>query len=151
MQADSSGGTAAETGVNFDDLPTARSETMTHHAQAPSTGVRDDVVAVARARPKGVTLEEIAANFGGRPMTLSDWLRKAAEAGTRVEAGGGPPNGSTVGIGATTDLDLPAENWWRINDYAAYWNTSHDIARRRLLTEPHVEVFDTYCYPAPTR
>ncbi len=41
---------------------------------------RDDVVRVARQRPKGVTLEEVATDFGIHPMTLSDWLRKAAEA-----------------------------------------------------------------------
>ncbi|MEZ5278993.1 MAG: transposase [Acidimicrobiales bacterium] len=41
---------------------------------------RDDVVRVARQRPKGTTLEEIAGDFGIHPMTLSDWLRKAAEA-----------------------------------------------------------------------
>lgn len=48
---------------------------------------RDDVVRVARARPKGVTLEQIAADFGIHPMTLSDWLRKAAEADSDDAAG----------------------------------------------------------------
>ena len=38
---------------------------------------RDDVVRVARSRPDGVTLEQIAADFGVHPMTLSKWLRKA--------------------------------------------------------------------------
>ncbi len=41
---------------------------------------RDDVVRVARNRPDGVTLEQIAADFGIHPMTLSKWLRKAAVA-----------------------------------------------------------------------
>ena len=40
---------------------------------------RDDVVRVARQRDPGVTLEQIAADFGIHPMTLSTWLRKATE------------------------------------------------------------------------
>lgn len=39
---------------------------------------RDDIVKVARSRPDGVTLEQVAADFGIRPMTLSKWLRQAA-------------------------------------------------------------------------
>lgn len=39
---------------------------------------RDDVVRVARGRPEGVTLEQVAADFGIHPMTLSKWLRQAA-------------------------------------------------------------------------
>lgn len=39
---------------------------------------RDDVVRVARRRDPGVTLEQIAADFGIHPMTLSKWLRQAA-------------------------------------------------------------------------
>jgi transposase len=38
---------------------------------------RDDVVRVARSRDAGVTLEQIAADFGIHPMTLSKWLRQA--------------------------------------------------------------------------
>ena len=38
---------------------------------------REDVVRVARSRPDGVTLEQIAADFGVHPMTLSKWMRKA--------------------------------------------------------------------------
>ena len=38
---------------------------------------REDVVRVARNREPGVTLEQIAADFGVHPMTLSKWLRKA--------------------------------------------------------------------------
>ena len=37
---------------------------------------REDVVRVARNRAAGVTLEQIAADFGVHPMTLSKWLRK---------------------------------------------------------------------------
>ena len=40
-------------------------------------GFREDVVRVARRREPGVTLDQIAADFGIHPMTLSGWLRKA--------------------------------------------------------------------------
>ena len=50
---------------------------------------RDDVVKVARSRPEGVTLEQIAADFGIHPMTLSGWMKKAA-----IETGEKP--GQTV-------------------------------------------------------
>ena len=46
---------------------------------------RDDVVRVARNRPDGTTLEQIAADFGIHPMTLSKWIRVAA-----VDAGDKP-------------------------------------------------------------
>ena len=38
---------------------------------------RDDVVRVARNRDDGVTLEQIATDFGVHPMTLSKWMRQA--------------------------------------------------------------------------
>lgn len=38
---------------------------------------RDDVVRVARNRDAGVTLDEIAADFGVHPMTVSKWMRNA--------------------------------------------------------------------------
>lgn len=38
---------------------------------------RDDVVRVARNRDDGVTLEQVAADFGVHPMTLSKWIRQA--------------------------------------------------------------------------
>jgi transposase len=38
---------------------------------------RDDVIRVARDRGPGVTLEQIAADFGIHPMTLSKWMRTA--------------------------------------------------------------------------
>ena len=45
---------------------------------------REDVVKIARGRPEGVTLEQIAADFAIHPMTLSKWLRTAAvDAGER--------------------------------------------------------------------
>ncbi|WP_411157364.1 helix-turn-helix domain-containing protein, partial [Nocardia farcinica] len=36
-----------------------------------------DVVRVARNRDEGVTLDQIAADFGIHPMTLSKWMRQA--------------------------------------------------------------------------
>ena len=38
---------------------------------------RDDVVRVARGREPGVTVEQIAKDFGVHPMTLFKWLRQA--------------------------------------------------------------------------
>jgi transposase len=38
---------------------------------------RDDVVRVARNRDDGVTIEQIAADFGVHPITLSKWMRQA--------------------------------------------------------------------------
>jgi transposase-like protein len=38
---------------------------------------RDDVVRVARNREEGVTIEQIATDFGVHPMTLNKWLRQA--------------------------------------------------------------------------
>jgi len=47
---------------------------------------RDDVVRVARNREPGVTIEQIAADFGVHPMTLTKWLRRSAvEDGERPE------------------------------------------------------------------
>ena len=45
---------------------------------------RDDVVRVAQNREEGVTLEQIAKDFGIHPMTLSNWLSQyAINAGTK--------------------------------------------------------------------
>lgn len=45
---------------------------------------REDVVRVARARPEGVSLEQIADDFGISGGTLSNWLKAAdVEDGTR--------------------------------------------------------------------
>jgi transposase len=38
---------------------------------------RDDVVRVARNRDDGVTIEQVASDFGVHPMTLSKWMRQA--------------------------------------------------------------------------
>ena len=45
---------------------------------------RDDVVQVARDREPGVTVEQIAKDFGVHPMTLFKWLRQAdTDGGTK--------------------------------------------------------------------
>ena len=38
---------------------------------------REDVVRVARDRDDGVTIEQIATDFGVHPMTLHKWMRQA--------------------------------------------------------------------------
>jgi transposase len=38
---------------------------------------RDDVVRVASNREPGVTIEQIARDFGVHPMTLQKWMRRA--------------------------------------------------------------------------
>lgn len=37
---------------------------------------RDDVVRVARNREPGVTIAQIAKDFGAHPMTLTTWMRR---------------------------------------------------------------------------
>jgi transposase InsO family protein len=44
---------------------------------------RDDVVRVARNRDDGVTIEQIANDFGVHPITLSKWMRRADIDGTK--------------------------------------------------------------------
>jgi len=47
---------------------------------------RDDVVAVARGRDAGVTLKQIADDFGISEATLSNWLKAAdVEAGVKPD------------------------------------------------------------------
>ena len=51
---------------------------------------RDDVVRVARDRDPGVTVEQIAKDFGVHPMTLFKWLRQAdIDAGAEPGVSGG--------------------------------------------------------------
>jgi len=51
---------------------------------------RDDVVRVARDREPGVTVEQIAKDFGVHPMTLFKWLRQAdVEEGVKPGVGHG--------------------------------------------------------------
>ncbi len=51
---------------------------------------RDDVVRVARNRELGVTIEQIAKDFGVHPMTLQKWLRRAD-----IDAGATPGQSRT--------------------------------------------------------
>jgi transposase len=60
---------------------------------------REDVVRVARSRDAGVTLEQIAADFGIHPMTLSKWLRQADV-----------DDGSRPGRSSAESADLRAAN-----------------------------------------
>jgi transposase len=60
---------------------------------------RDDVVRVAKNRDAGVTLAEVAHDFGIHPMTLSKWLRQAA-----IEDGDRP------GVTAVESAELRAAN-----------------------------------------
>ena len=55
---------------------------------------RDDVVRVARNREDGVTIEQIAADFGMHPMTLSKWMRQAD-----VDDGAKPGTSRTESVG----------------------------------------------------
>lgn len=51
---------------------------------------RDDVVRVARDRDDGVTIEQIATDFGAHPMTLHKWMRQAdIDEGTKPSKGTG--------------------------------------------------------------
>ena len=50
-----------------------------------SSEFRDDIVRVARNREPGVTIEQIAKDFGVHPMTLQKWLRRA-----NIDAGAKP-------------------------------------------------------------
>ena len=46
---------------------------------------REDVVRVARSREAGVTLAQVAKDFGIHEMTLNKWLRKADAAESGAE------------------------------------------------------------------
>jgi transposase len=56
---------------------------------------RDDVVRVARDREPGVTVEQIAKDFGVHPMTLFKWLRQADNDG-----------GAKPGVGGSESAEL---------------------------------------------
>ena len=53
---------------------------------------RDDVVLVARNRESGVTIEQIAKDFGVHTMTLQKWLQRAA-----IDIGDKPGQSRTEG------------------------------------------------------
>jgi transposase len=66
------------------------------------TEFRDDVVRVARNREPGVTIEQIAKDFGVHPMTLQKWLQRAA-----VDEGSKP--------GTTTSDAADVRELWKRN------------------------------------
>ncbi|WP_219821384.1 transposase [Streptomyces sp. SM13] len=51
---------------------------------------REDVVRVARNREPGVTLEQIAADFGVHPASLTKWLRHAETENTTTRPATAP-------------------------------------------------------------
>ncbi len=65
---------------------------------------RNDVVRVARNRDPGVTVEQIAKDFGVHPMTLFKWLRAAD-----VDAGIKP--------GVTRSESAELRDLWRRNKF----------------------------------
>ena len=64
---------------------------------------REDVVAVARGREPGVTIEQIAKDFGDHTMTLQKWLQRAA-----IDIGDKPGQTRTEGaeLSNATDSDV---------------------------------------------
>jgi transposase len=60
---------------------------------------REDVVAVARRREPGVTIVQIASDFGVHPMTLQKWLRRADAV-----------DGAKPGVGAIESAELREAN-----------------------------------------
>ncbi|WP_456340932.1 transposase [Streptomyces microflavus] len=60
---------------------------------------REDVVRVARNREPGVTLEQVAADFGVHPASLTKWIRRA-EAEENAESGSAAGSGSARGESA---------------------------------------------------
>ena len=54
---------------------------------------RDDVVRIARSREPGVTVEQIAKDFGVHTMTLQKWLQRAA-----VDDGARPGRSGLEGV-----------------------------------------------------
>lgn len=53
---------------------------------------RDDVVRVAENREPGVTVEQIAKDFGVHPMTLTKWLARSRAAEKAAETGSPSPD-----------------------------------------------------------
>ncbi|GAA2513815.1 transposase [Streptomyces thermolineatus] len=51
---------------------------------------REDVVRVARNREPGVTLEQVAADFGVHPASLTKWLRHAETENTTTRPATAP-------------------------------------------------------------
>ena len=93
---------------------------------------RDDVVRVARNREDGVTIEQIAADFGVHPMTLSKWLRRAD-----IDDGATP--------GRTTGESAELRELRRRNRLLEQENEGDDLERLCQGVSPNDEPCD---YPA---
>jgi transposase-like protein len=70
---------------------------------------RDDVVRVARNRGLGVTVEQIAEDFGLHPMTLFTWLRQADI-----------DDGARSGAGRVESVSIPNRLAESEGEYSAY-------------------------------
>ncbi|AWB90623.1 IS3 family transposase [Homoserinimonas hongtaonis] len=99
---------------------------------------RDDVVRVARNRDPGVTIEQIAKDFGVHPMTLEKWLQRAA-----VEEGARPGQARSEG-GELREARrrirlLEQEN--EVLRWAAAYLSQANLPKRLypLVTEPAAE------------
>lgn len=73
---------------------------------------RDDVVAVARGREPGVTLKQIAEDFGISEASLTNWL-KAAD----VEDGKRPGVTKDVNPPGESGDSVPWEGWSHVREY----------------------------------
>ena len=135
-------------------------------------GFRDDVVRAARNRDPGVTPEQVAADFGVHPMTLSKWLRQAAiddgeRPGVTTGEASGAARGATadqvVGTGergtapARADQDHPVslrlldppsgEVLLRVAERVRR-RRHHDLGPRRV-GRVHIKEAVTACPPGP--
>lgn len=66
---------------------------------------RDDVVRVAENREPGVTIEQVAADFGVHPMTLTKWLARS-----RAESNAARTGSSVTGDHAAELRELRQRN-----------------------------------------
>ncbi|WLQ53712.1 transposase (plasmid) [Streptomyces poriferorum] len=68
---------------------------------------REDVVRVARNRGPGVTVEQVAADFGVHAMTLWKWMRRAdVDAGTKPGTTGQENSPRHLPRGARAELTM---------------------------------------------
>ena len=91
---------------------------------------REDVVRVARNREPGVTLEQIAADFGVHPVTLSKWLRRAD-----TDEGGAK---SATASGESAELREARKHIRLLEQETKYCGGLRHICRRRTCRQNHV-------------
>jgi transposase-like protein len=132
---------------------------------------RDDVVRVAQSRDAGVTVEQIAKDFGVHPMTLFKLLRAAdVHAGVKLGVSGSesaelrqarkrikllvksstrprpylPPRSAFAGFRFPPDVIVVAVRWYlRFNPPTATSRTRWSSAAGRSITSPCSEVRST--------